>query len=168
MSGSAEQPSSPVVKMQPTYQYSVEQLPLSKETLPIVLSLPKPLKESKARRTVRFLLTVLLSIIFTCLVGTYTLRRPASTPPLHCLGPVDKYVAKEDPIALQALFDNIGTKGSKLSGAHQGVVIASPSTSTLEYSASWPSTDARGSEPQLSLYLDSASWNSSDRSGSSG
>jgi len=159
MSASAEQPSSPVMKMQPTYQYSVEQLALSKEPLPVVLSLPKPPKESKARRTVRFLLTVLLSIIFTCLVGTYALRRPASTPALHCLDPVDKYVAKEGPIALQALFDNIGTKGSKLSGAHQGVVIASPSTGTFEYSASWPSTDARGSEPQLSLYLDSASWN---------
>jgi len=81
MSESAEQPSSPVVKMQPTYQYSVEQLPLSKETLPIVLSLPKPLKESKARRTVRFLLTVLLSIKYLYLLGRHVRSEAA------CLNP---------------------------------------------------------------------------------
>jgi hypothetical protein len=57
---------------------------------------------------------------------------------------VDEYAAKEGPIALKGLFANIGTKGSKSSGAHQGVVIASPSTGTFGYFASSPFTDARG------------------------
>ena len=121
--------------MHPKYQYSAEQLPLSKEPLPTLLSLPKPSKEPKKQYTIRFLFTVLLSILFTCLVGTYTLRTPVSTPALHSQGSVDEYAAKEGPIALQGLFANIGTKGSKSKGAHQGVVIASPSTGTFRYSA---------------------------------
>jgi hypothetical protein len=147
MSRSAEKPSSPVTKMQPKHQYSVEPFPLSKEPLPTVLSFPKPLKESKGQGTIRFLFTLLLSILFTCLIGTYALRKPASTLALHSNDSVDKYAAKEGPIALKGLFDNIGTKGSKSSGAHQGVVIASPSTGTFECFAPSPFTDARDSGP---------------------
>ena len=119
--------------MHPKYQYSAEQL--RKEPLPAFLSLPKLPKEPKKQYTIRFLFTVLLSILFTFLIGTYTLRAPVSTPALQSQGSVDKYVAKEGPIALQGLFANIGTKGSKSKGAHQGVVIASPSTGTFRYSA---------------------------------
>ena len=122
--------------MHPKYQYSAEQTPLNKEPLPTFLSFPEPPKESKKQYTIRFLFIVLLSILFTCLIGTYTLRTPVSTPVLHSQGSVDNYIKKEGPIALQGLFANIGTKGSKSKGAHQGVVIASPSTGTFGYSTS--------------------------------
>ena len=134
MSRSAEQTSPPVIKMQPKYD-SVEQLPLSKEPLPTLPSFQNLPKESKKQYTIRFLFTMLLSIIFTCLVGTYALRTHTSGPALRTSEPVVEYVAKEGPVALQGLFANIGTHGSKSSGAHEGVVIASPSTSTFRYSA---------------------------------
>lgn len=145
MSRSAEQPRSPVMKMQPEYQYSP--LPLSKEPLPTLHPPQKPPKESKKQYTIRFLFIALLSILLTCLVGTYVLRKPTLTPALRSSDSVDKYAAKEGPVALQGLFANIGTKGKKSSGAHQGVVIASPSTGTSGYSAPSPFTDARDSEP---------------------
>lgn len=120
--------------MQPKYD-SAGQLPLSKEPLPTLLSPQKPPKESKKQSTIRFLLTMLLSVLITYLIGTYALRTPASTPTLLQGSTVDDYAAKEGPIALEGLFANIGTKGSKSSGAHQGVVIASPSTGTFRPSA---------------------------------
>lgn len=42
---------------------------------------------------------------------------------------VDEFNTFEYPIALQGLFANIGTGGSKASGAGEGVVLASPSKS---------------------------------------
>ena len=146
MSRSAEQPGPPVMKMQPNYQYSP--LPLSKEPLPPTLHPPpKPPKESQKQYTIRFLFTMLLAILFTCLIGTYALRKPTSTPALRSRNSVDEYAAKEGPVALQGLFANIGTKGSKSSGAHQGVVIASPNTGTFGYSAPSISPDAWDSKP---------------------
>ena len=131
MSRLAEQSSPLVIKMQSEYD-SAEQLPLSKEEpLPTLPSFQNPPKESKKQYTIRFLLTMLLSIILTCLVGTYALRTHTSAPALSARDPVGEYVAKEGPIALQGLFANIGTRGSKSSGAHEGVVIASPNTGTF-------------------------------------
>jgi len=148
MSRLAEQPSSPVIKFQPNYDPDpAKQLLLSKESLPTLHSPPKPPKESKKQYTIRFLFTMLLAILFTYLIGTHALRTPASTPTLRSRDSVDEYAAKEGPIALQGLLANIGTKGSKSSGAHQGVVIASPSTGTFGYFASLPFTDARDSGP---------------------
>lgn len=43
-------------------------------------------------------------------------------------GPADQYIAKENPIALQGILDNIGPKGIKAPGAKAGIVVASPST----------------------------------------
>src|SRR5258706_12105911 len=145
MSRSAEQPSSPVMKMQPKYQYSP--LLLSKEPFPTLHPPPKPPKESRKQYTTRFLFTALLSILLTCLIGTYALRKPTSTPALRSSDSVDEYAAREGPLALQGLFANIGTKGSKSNGAHQGVVIASPSPGTPGYSAPSSFTDARHREP---------------------
>lgn len=127
MSRSAEQPNLLVNEMQLKYD-SVEQLPLSKEPLPTLVFIQNPPKESKKQYTIRFLFTMLLSIIFTCLVGTYALKTHASTTGLRARDAVDDYVVNEGPIALQGLFANIGTKGSKASSAHEGVVIASPNT----------------------------------------
>jgi hypothetical protein len=74
---------------------------------------------------------MLLLILFAGLVGTYALRKLTSILTLRSGGVVGEYAVKEGPIALQGLFANIGTKGSKSSGAHEGVVIASPNTGTF-------------------------------------
>ena len=90
---------------------------------------------------------MLLSILFTLLVGTYALRTAASTLAPIPQDSVGDYAAKEGPIALHGLFANIGTNGSKSSGAHEGVVIASPSTGRFGYFELLPFTDARNSGP---------------------
>lgn len=50
---------------------------------------------------------------------------------------VDDYVATELPIAKGNLLANIGTAGSRSSGAYAGVVVASPSTSNPNYLYAW-------------------------------
>lgn len=50
---------------------------------------------------------------------------------------VDTYIAREGPIAKAGLLANIGPSGAKASGAHAGVVIASPSTSDPDYLYTW-------------------------------
>ncbi|KAG6915629.1 hypothetical protein DXG01_010668 [Tephrocybe rancida] len=50
---------------------------------------------------------------------------------------VDEYVAKEGPIAKAGLLANIGSGGSRSSGAKPGVVIASPSTEDPDYLYTW-------------------------------
>lgn len=52
-------------------------------------------------------------------------------------GPVDAYYATESVIAKSGLLANIGSSGSKSSGAKSGIVIASPSTSNPNYLYSW-------------------------------
>ena len=42
---------------------------------------------------------------------------------------VDDFIATESPIAYAGVIANIGSSGSKVSGAASGVVIASPSKS---------------------------------------
>jgi hypothetical protein len=79
----------------------------------------------------RFLFTMLFSILFAGLVEANALRKLTSILALRPSDTVGEYAAKEDPIALQGLFANNGTKGSKSSGAHEGVVIASPNTGTF-------------------------------------
>ena len=86
--------------MQSEYQYPAGKLPLSKESLPTLYSLPNPPKESKRQYTIRVLFTVLLSILLTCSIGSYFLWTRTSTPALHSQGSVDGYAAKEGPIAL--------------------------------------------------------------------
>ncbi|EIW59392.1 glucoamylase G2 [Trametes versicolor FP-101664 SS1] len=49
----------------------------------------------------------------------------------------DAYVASEGPIAKAGVIANIGSGGSKSSGAKSGVVIASPSTSNPDYLYTW-------------------------------
>ncbi|KAF9242642.1 glycoside hydrolase family 15 protein [Melanogaster broomeanus] len=50
---------------------------------------------------------------------------------------VDSYITTESPIAKAGVLANIGSSGSKSSGAYPGVVIASPSTSNPDYLYSW-------------------------------
>ncbi len=50
---------------------------------------------------------------------------------------VDAYYARESPIAKAGVLANIGTLGSKSSGAKPGVVIASPSSSNPDYLYTW-------------------------------
>ncbi|GLB38611.1 putative starch binding domain containing protein [Lyophyllum shimeji] len=50
---------------------------------------------------------------------------------------VDQYVASESPIAKAGVLANIGSSGSRSSGAKSGVVIASPSTSNPNYLYTW-------------------------------
>ena len=46
---------------------------------------------------------------------------------------VDDYIAAQSPVAQAGILANIGTTGSLSSGAHSGVVIASPSSSSPDY-----------------------------------
>ncbi|KAG8898842.1 hypothetical protein FRB99_007126 [Tulasnella sp. 403] len=50
---------------------------------------------------------------------------------------VDAYVATQGPASKDGLLANIGPNGAKASGAHSGVVIASPSTSDPNYLYTW-------------------------------
>lgn len=47
------------------------------------------------------------------------------------------FLASEDLIALQGVLNNIGSTGSKASGAAAGIVVASPSTSNPDYFYTW-------------------------------
>ncbi|KAG6845598.1 hypothetical protein H0H87_006651 [Tephrocybe sp. NHM501043] len=55
----------------------------------------------------------------------------------HKASVVDQYVANEGPIAKAELLANIGSGGSRSSGAKPGVVIASPSTEDPNYLYTW-------------------------------
>ncbi|OBZ68698.1 Glucoamylase [Grifola frondosa] len=50
---------------------------------------------------------------------------------------VDSYVSTESPIAKAGVLANIGSSGSKSSGAKSGIVIASPSTTNPDYLYTW-------------------------------
>ncbi|KAL0956261.1 hypothetical protein HGRIS_002415 [Hohenbuehelia grisea] len=50
---------------------------------------------------------------------------------------VDSYIATEGPVAKAGLLANIGSSGSKSSGAKPGIVIASPSTKDPNYLFTW-------------------------------
>ncbi|KAF5333009.1 hypothetical protein D9758_015178 [Tetrapyrgos nigripes] len=50
---------------------------------------------------------------------------------------MDKYIATERAIARAGVLTNIGPDGKKASGAHAGVVVASPSTSDPDYFYTW-------------------------------
>ncbi|KAJ4483733.1 glucoamylase [Lentinula aciculospora] len=50
---------------------------------------------------------------------------------------VDAYVSTESPIAKASMLANIGSSGSKSSGALSGIVIASPSTVNPDYLYTW-------------------------------
>jgi glucoamylase len=49
----------------------------------------------------------------------------------------DAYLAAESPIAKAGLLANIGSSGSKSSGAKAGIVIASPSQTNPNYLFTW-------------------------------
>lgn len=70
--------------------------------------------------------------------------RPLSLSALSSCAPTSQqstianaYVTKELPIAQAGLLANIGSNGAKSSGAHPGIVIASPSTSNPDYLYTW-------------------------------
>lgn len=42
---------------------------------------------------------------------------------------LDQWLTAQEPIAVQGVLDNIGSQGSKVEGAADGVVVASPSKS---------------------------------------
>ncbi|KAF2804608.1 extracellular glucoamylase protein [Mytilinidion resinicola] len=50
---------------------------------------------------------------------------------------VDSFIASESPIALAGVLANIGSSGSKASGAASGIVVASPSKSDPDYFYTW-------------------------------
>ena len=73
------------------------------------------------------------------MISLVSLIRLALPALLLSSGPVraitaDSYITTESPIAKTGLLANIGPSGSKSNGAKSGVVIASPSTSSPDYS----------------------------------
>lgn len=50
---------------------------------------------------------------------------------------VDSFISTESPLAKAGLLANIGSTGSKSSGALPGIVIASPSTVNPDYLYTW-------------------------------
>ncbi|KAG6827334.1 hypothetical protein H0H92_012183 [Tricholoma furcatifolium] len=82
---------------------------------------------------------------------------------------VDQYVAREGPIAKAGLLANIGSTGSRSSGAYPGVVIASPSTVNPDYLYTWSRDSAlvfktlidqytTGEDPTLRKHIDDYLW----------
>lgn len=68
--------------------------------------------------------------LFTALVALGSSVDAAALVPRAA---IDTYIATQQPISQAGVLANIGTTGSKSSGAHSGVVIASPSTSNPDY-----------------------------------
>lgn len=52
-------------------------------------------------------------------------------------GSLSSWLASQSPIALQGILDNVGSSGSKVSGASPGVIVASPSKSNPDYFFTW-------------------------------
>lgn len=52
-------------------------------------------------------------------------------------GSLSSWLAAQSPVALQGILDNIGSSGSKASGANPGVIVASPSRSSPPYFYTW-------------------------------
>ena len=50
---------------------------------------------------------------------------------------VSAFIAREQPIALQGVLNNIGPDGSLVAGAASGLVVASPSTVNPNYFYTW-------------------------------
>lgn len=50
---------------------------------------------------------------------------------------VPSFISTESPLAKAGLLANIGSTGSKSSGANPGIVIASPSTTNPDYLYTW-------------------------------
>jgi glucoamylase len=67
--------------------------------------------------------------VWTSLIFSWNVYAQSST--------VDAYLASESPIAKANLLANIGSSGSKSSGAKPGIVIASPSHSNPDYLFTW-------------------------------
>ncbi|KAK7045677.1 glycoside hydrolase 15 protein [Paramarasmius palmivorus] len=74
---------------------------------------------------------MLLSGLFVSLLAIATSNVWAQS------GTVDSFIASESPIAKTGLLANIGSSGSKSSGAKSGVVIASPSKQDPDYVYTW-------------------------------
>ena len=66
---------------------------------------------------------------------------------------LDDFVTTESPIALQGVLSNIGSGGSKVSGAASGLVIASPSKSTQDYFYTWTRDSALTMKTLVDTYI---------------
>lgn len=75
---------------------------------------------------------------------------------------VSAYIATESPLAQAGLLANIGSSGSKSSGAKPGVVIASPSTNNPDYLYTW----TRDSSLVFKALIDQYTQNLAGASGS--
>ncbi|CAK4030843.1 extracellular glucoamylase [Lecanosticta acicola] len=68
------------------------------------------------------------------LLGT-VLSLPANE--VRATGSLDSWLAAESSIAVNGVLSNIGSMGSKVSGAKSGIVVASPSQSNPDYFYTW-------------------------------
>ncbi|QIW96004.1 hypothetical protein AMS68_001522 [Peltaster fructicola] len=111
---------------------------------PEVGSLP----HSTNRMSVRFwtlsmiaLSTVVLSNTFIMHYHRFVIPLLTSSFTAHAqqqdVQPLSSWLATETPIALQGILDNTGASGSKVPGARQGIVVASPSTVNPNYFYTW-------------------------------
>ncbi|EME79485.1 glycoside hydrolase family 15 carbohydrate-binding module family 20 protein [Pseudocercospora fijiensis CIRAD86] len=64
------------------------------------------------------------------------LQLPEALGP-RATGTLESWLAAEGPIALQGILNNIGSSGSKVSGASAGIIVASPSKSNPDYFYTW-------------------------------
>ncbi len=71
-------------------------------------------------------------MLYKALLGSLTattLLFGAEATPVSRQTSVDSFISSENAIAIQGVLNNIGSGGSKASGAAAGIVVASPSKS---------------------------------------
>jgi len=71
----------------------------------------------------------LRSLLAVPLVVNSILSSHPSRPNLHANSSLSAWLPVENSIALQGVLNNIGANGSKVAGAHPGIVVAGPSKS---------------------------------------
>ncbi|KAL9131780.1 MAG: hypothetical protein Q9217_000385 [Psora testacea] len=71
------------------------------------------------------------------LLAQLPLGGPVNNIDDRAAGSLDDFIASETQIALQGVLNNIGSAGSKASGAASGLVVASPSKTNPDYFYSW-------------------------------
>ncbi len=71
----------------------------------------------------------LLKISNIVLLGTYLATGALGAPHVPRQTSLDAWLTAQEPIALKGVLANIGSGGSKASGAADGIIVASPSKS---------------------------------------
>lgn len=79
---------------------------------------------------------MLLKYLLPLAATSFAAPAPSPLEP-RATGSLTSWLASESSVALQGVLNNVGSSGSKVSGAKSGIVVASPSKSNPDYFYTW-------------------------------